>query len=188
MVANILILAILNSAMPNRIVLPLLQYSSLFSLLWQDNPWGALQFLLTKSLFSVSHQDPRSGLQLWTLEVNSISLLVYALCSAFVAYLYSYRFSSKSSKRSNTIHNLWFILGLAGSLCLCIGFTYITAIAHCAGPTWVGFVALYGLGFNEFQLYPAYQWALIGCGGSMCALAVYTIQSLGHKNSQPAAH
>jgi len=33
----------------------------------------------------------------------------------------------------------------------------MSVVDHCAGPTWAGFVALYGIGASEFQLYPAYQ-------------------------------
>jgi hypothetical protein len=51
--------------------------------------------------------------------------------------------------------------------------SYMTVLEHCSGATWVGFVTLYGLGINEFDLYPVYQFifAIIGILGFIATFA-----------------
>lgn len=153
-------------------MLPVLQYGSLFSVLWQDNPLGASQFIATKSVFSIAHQDPRSGLNLWTYEVDSISLLIYIACAWFFTLSLRRYLISKEDVRQKRA----FYLATAACITLCFSFTYMTAIEHCAGPTWIGFVALYGSGFDEFQLHPAYQTGLMIFGLLLIATAVYLMR------------
>lgn len=168
-----LLIWIFNKGAPNHLLVPILQYGSLFALLWQDNPLGALQFIVTKSLFSITHLDPRSNLKLWTYEVDSLTLLVYlASAGLFVISLRRYRQAIEYSRYWRSLPH-----AVVAAVLLCAGFTYMTAIDHCAGPTWVGFVALYGLGFNEFELYPIYQSSLVIGGGLLAVWVLFSLRN-----------
>jgi hypothetical protein len=158
-IIGLVAIAILNGSPPNHMLFPVGAYTGLFQIMWSEHPLGALQFILTKSAFTFAHQDPRSGLNIWTLEYDSITLLIY-LATALIA----------GRLLSNAIHAYHSSTGLyrslLGATSLVIAVTYMSNIEHCSGPTWVGFVALYGMGFDGFEIYPYYQWifGLVGLG------------------------
>ena len=152
------LIMMLNGGIVNHVLTPALQYLSLFSILWDEKPMGALQFLLTKSVIVFTHKDPRSGLNLWTYEFDSITIIVYALVSVYGGRLLLKFFSNPRNYRWATV------LGLTGCALVIFSASYMTAIEHCAGATWVGFVSMYGMGFNEFELYPFWQWLCAGLG------------------------
>lgn len=158
-VVGIIAIAALNGSLPNHILNPIGAYTGLFQIMWQEKPLGALQFLLNKSVFALVHQDPRSGLNLWTLEYDSITLFVY-LATAVIAG----RLLSNAIHISHSSTGLY--RSLAGATSLVIAVTYMSNIEHCSSATWVGFVALYGMGFDGFEIYPYYQWifGLVGLG------------------------
>ncbi|MDH5326704.1 MAG: hypothetical protein OEZ68_10190 [Gammaproteobacteria bacterium] len=154
---GLIIISILNRGTVNHGLTPIVQFFPLFKLMWADNPTAALWFLLRKSVFTLAHQDPRSGLNLWTYEFHTLSLLVYLItCTLLGRMLLALR----QTQQTLIAYGQTF---LAATLIL-LSMSYMTSIEHCSGATWVGFVALYGLGFDEFELYPAWQWlcALIG--------------------------
>lgn len=156
--AGLASIVLLNGGMVNHVLIPIAQYMSLFAILWDDNPLGALQFLLTKSVITFTHKDPRSGLNLWTYEFDSITIAVYALVAGFGGRLLLKLFSNPRNYRWAAI------VGLSGCALVIIAASYMTSIEHCSGATWVGFVSLYGMGFDEFELYPVWQWLCAGLG------------------------
>ncbi|MCG6968210.1 MAG: hypothetical protein LJE85_00450 [Gammaproteobacteria bacterium] len=157
-VLGLVSIMLLNGGVVNHVLLPVAQYWSLFTVLWNDNPLGALQFLLTKSVISFTHKDPRSGLNLWTYEFDSITIIIYALVSGFGGRLLLKFFTNPRSYRWATV------VGLIGCTLVMVSASYMTSIKHCSGATWVGFVSLYGMGFDEFELYPLWQWLCAGLG------------------------
>jgi len=157
-VLGLALIMLLNGGLVNHILTPILQYLSLFSILWDENPRGALQFILTKSVIAFTHKDPRSGLNLWTFEFDSITLAVYVLVAVFGGRLLL-------KLRANPRTHRWAgATGLTGCALLLFSVSYMTSIDHCSGATWVGFVSLYGLGFDEFELYTVWQWLCAGLG------------------------
>ena len=145
----------LNEGWVNHIRTPVATYFSLFPLFWVEEPLAAIEFIITKSFLILAHHDSRSDLNLWTLEYDLISLLVYILCAMLSGWLISHHYVSAKKK---------LITPLMGVGILVFTFTYMTAIEHCAGATWVGFVSLYGLGVSGFDLYPYYQ-TVFACFG-----------------------
>lgn len=149
---------ILNGGLVNHLLTPVLQHISLFTVLWDENPMRAVQFLLTKSVIVFAHKDPRSGLNLWTYEFDSITLCVYIIIAFFCGkFVFKFLVNPRRYRRAA-------LLGLLGSLLILISISYMTVIEHCAGATWVGFVSMYGMGFDEFELYPFWQWLCAGLG------------------------
>ena len=157
---GLVIIMSLNGQWVNHSLLPIFQYTGMFSLIWPEQPFGAIQFLATKSLFAFAHHDPRSGLNLWTLEYDSITLLLYTCTSVFTGWMLVKYLGKTDVDRRPAI----LVAAFLGAFFLSFSASYMTVIEHCSGATWVGFVSLYGMGFDEFQLYPAYQFisAIIG--------------------------
>lgn len=158
-VVGLLLVTLLNGGWPNHLLNPIGADIAMFRLIWPEQHWGSLEFLATKSVFVFAHQDPRSGLNLWNLHYDSITLAVYILAALLGGWLIN-----RSLQRGR--HSAGLLRGLTGVTLLVIAFTYMSAIEHCSGPTWVGFVSLYGLGFSGFDFYPYYQvvFALAGLG------------------------
>lgn len=158
-IVALLAVALLNGGWPNHLLNPVAGYFSMFQLIWPEQPLGALQFIATKSFVVIAHQDPRSQLNLWTLEYDAITLAVYVLAALLGGWLAGRALLDKG-KLAGLVN------ALLGSGLLALSVTYMSAIEHCSGPTWVGFVSLYGMGFDGFELYPFYQWlvALLGIG------------------------
>jgi len=158
--AYTLLIYLLNGGAPNRILTPLPQYYSLFSALWDENAWAATQLMIKKSFFIIAHRDPRSGLNLWTMEIDSVSIAVYFV----IAWLLSGRLLKLRHELDKAKKSLLLSSTIAGSLLICFSISYMTVIDHCAGATWAGFVAIYGMGASEFHIYPAYQIIVAGVG------------------------
>ena len=158
-VVGLALMTLLNSGVVNHMLFPIGTDIAMFQLIWQEQPLSALEFMVTKSLFVFIHQDPRSGLNLWTLQYDSITLVVYLFAALSGGRLISHA-------RQASQHNTGLLRGLLGVVLLVTAFTYMTAIEHCSGATWVGFVGLYGLGFSDFEFYPYYQsvLTLLGLG------------------------
>lgn len=151
-VVGLLIVMVLNGKLVNHILTPILQFLGIFQIIWPQQPMDSLHFLATKSLFAFAHHDPRSGLNLWTLEYDSYTLIIYIVLSILLGWVIAtYRRQAISIPVGPAI------ACTAGIFFIATAVSYMTAIDHCSGATWVGFVALYGMGFDEFELYPAYQ-------------------------------
>ena len=148
-VGGLIIITLLNGGWVNHVIFPIGADIAMFQLIWPEQHWGSLGFIVTKSIFVFTHQDPRSGLNLWTMQYDSITLGVYLLAALSGGRLIN------RAKQSRYYGGLW--CGLLGVLLLVTAFTYMSAIEHCSGATWVGFVSLYGLGFSGFDFYPYYQ-------------------------------
>jgi hypothetical protein len=155
---GLLLITLLNRGWVNHLIFPIGADIGMFQLIWPEQPLSALQFIVTKSLFVFSHQDPRSGLNLWTMEYDSITLAVYLVAAMLGGRLINH--ANQSRYRGGLLP------GLLGVALLVVAFTYMSAIEHCSGATWVGFVSLYGMGFSGFDFYPYYQgvFALFGLG------------------------
>ena len=154
---------LLNENIINHVSTPIAQQISLFSVLWDENPLQASGFLLTKSVVTFAHKDPRSGLNLWTYQFDAITLLTYGLSAIFGGRLMlKFHFNPGNCRLAT-------LLGLCGCVITMLSASYMTVIEHCSGATWVGFVSLYGMGFSEFQLYPMWQWLCAGLGVMMLA-------------------
>lgn len=156
-ISGLLAMPLLNRGIANQVFIPIDTDIGMFRLIWPEQPLGALEFIATKSLFVFAHQDPRSALNLWTLEYDSITLAIYALAALLGGLLIR-------NTRETVTHNTGLLRGLLGVASLVIAFTYMTDIEHCAGATWVGFVSLYGLGFSGFNLYLYYQGIFAAAG------------------------
>jgi len=158
LVIETLLLAILNREIVNNLLFPISQYVPMFSVIWKDNPWAALQILADKSVLAVGHYDSLSGLYLWTLEFDALSLLLHLLGAIVIAKLIA-----------RPLH----ILGwaVAGAALVVLSHTYVTVMAHCAGPTWAGFVALYGLGVEKFPVNSTWQWLFFATGVALVVIA-----------------
>jgi hypothetical protein len=161
----------LNGGVVNHLLTPVFQYTSLFGILWDEKPMGALQFIVTKSVIAFAHKDPRSGLNLWTYEFDTISLFVYLVGALAAGY---FLHTALTGGKVFKARSLW--LGLAGCALVLASVSYMTSIEHCSGATWVGFVAMYGMGFDEFELYPAWQWATAVLGLTCLAAAAYAVR------------
>jgi len=158
-VVGLMFMTLLNSGVVNHMLFPIGSEIAMFQLIWQEQPLSALEFMVTKSLFVFIYQDPRSGLNLWTLQYDSITLVAYLFAALSGGRLISHA-------RQASQYNSSLLRGLLGVVLLVTTFTYMTAIEHCSGATWVGFVGLYGLGFSDFEFYPYYQgvFLLLGLG------------------------
>jgi len=154
--ASSVLLSILNTGYFNHLLVPIGNYVPMIKLLWQDSFVGAIQFASTKSLFAVAYLDPRSHLDLWTYEFDTISLLVYFASSIYLAI------SFKTHARTSAGNPL--ALKLTGSVLVLLSVSYMSVIQHCAGPTWVGFVAAYGFGFEGFDHLGIWQILFAICG------------------------
>ncbi|MGD8559776.1 MAG: hypothetical protein PVF34_13550 [Gammaproteobacteria bacterium] len=150
--AGLVPVMLLNGKIVNHVLTPVVQYLGMFKLIWPEQPLGSLQFLATKSLFAFAHNDPRSGLNLWTLEYDSYTVLVYIGVSVMLGWAISHYQQARALVSPAAL-----VLSLTGGIFLSMSISYMTVIDHCSGATWVGFVTLYGLGFDEFELYYAYQ-------------------------------
>lgn len=155
---EILVLAALNREMVNNLLFPVSQYLPIFSVIWKDNPWAALQILADKSVLAAGHYDVQSGLYLWTLEFDTLSLLLHLLGAIIIAKMIALPLRLLG----------WFI---AGAGLMAFSHTYVTVMAHCAGPTWAGFVALYGLGVEKFPVNPVWQWLIFTTGVGLIIIA-----------------
>ena len=153
-----LALAILNREMVNNLLFPISQYLSMFSIIWKDNPWAALQILADKSVLALGSYDAQSGLYLWTLEFDALSLLLHMAGAILIATMLA---------RPRHI----FGSAVAGVALVMLSHTYVTVMAHCAGPTWAGFVALYGLGVEKFPVNSTWQWLFFAAGSAVIFIA-----------------
>lgn len=151
-----MLIALLNREIPNNLLLPITQYLPMFSIIWTDNPWAAFQVLADKSLLAIGSFDERSGLYLWTIEFDAVSLLLHIIGAFIIA-----RFIAQSRVTR--------AMALTGVGLLLLSHTYVTVMAHCAGPTWAGFVALYGLGVEKFPVNAMWQWAAAVSGSALLA-------------------
>lgn len=159
---GLIIVIAVNGKMVNHGLTPIFQYMGIFKLTWPEQPMGSLHFLATKSIFVLSHFDARSALNLWTLEYDFYTLLVYLAVSLLVG-----RIVAAYLKDPTILPVKAVVLYAVSALFISFSISYMTVLEHCSGATWVGFVALYGLGLNEFELYPIYQiiCAIIGILG-----------------------
>ncbi|HEY5602157.1 MAG TPA: hypothetical protein VIM41_03535 [Gammaproteobacteria bacterium] len=159
---GLIIVMVLNTKIVNHIITPIVQFIGIFQIIWPEHPLDSLHFLATKSLFVFAHRDPRSGLNLWTIEYDTYTLLIYTGLSLIMGWVIA-----RYRQQAISIPPGPFIACTAGIFFTALSVSYMTAIDHCSGATWMGFVALYGMGFNEFQLYPVYQiiCAAIGIAG-----------------------
>lgn len=172
MCAGLLLIMLLNGGRINHLLTPILQYLSLFKVLWDENVIGAIQFLLSKPLLSFAYQDAKSGLNVWTYDFDSYTVAVYAIAALVGGRLIArqWYYQRTGSKRP-------IIFGFIGMSLLAFSMSYMSAIAHCSGPTWVGFVSLYGLGLDEFQLYPFYQILVAIVGIVLLSMGFYKTKS-----------
>lgn len=161
-ILGLIIVIATNGKMLNHSLTPILQYIGIFKLTWPEQPLGSLHFLATKSIFVLSHFDTRSALNLWTLEYDFYTLVVYVAVSLILG-----RIVANYSIDSSTMPLKMVIASAVSLFFMSFSISYMTVLEHCSGATWVGFVALYGLGMDEFQLYPIYQiiCAIIGILG-----------------------
>jgi len=162
-VLGLLTITLLNKGWVNHILNPVGASFSMFQLIWPEQPLAALEFLLTQSFIVLAHKDPRSALNLWTLEYDAITLAVYFIVALLLGRLLT-RAPSHDANRNFSISTRGYLPAILGAGLLIVSVTYMTAIEHCSGATWVGFVALYGLGFDGFDLFPIYQWLLFSLG------------------------
>ena len=151
-----------NANMVNHVLTPIFQYIGVFKLTWPEQPLGSLHFLATKSILVFSHYDPRSALNLWTLEYDFYTLFIYLLVSLLLGRVVAKHFNDPANMPGKAV-----IAYAFSAFFISFSISYMTVLEHCSGATWVGFVALFGLGLNEFQLYPIYQivCAIIGIAG-----------------------
>jgi len=172
-IAYTLMIALLNGGVPNRILTPLPQYYSLFSVLWDENAWAALTLMAHKSFFVIAHKDPRSGLNLWTMDIDAITFTIYLI----VAWLISGRLLLSRQQLTTKRRTLALTGALSGSALVLLSVSYMSVVDHCAGPTWAGFVSLYGMGASEFELYPAYQIIMAILGSLLFSASIYLDRS-----------
>lgn len=152
------LIMVLNEGTVNRVIVPIQQQISLFSIMWEESPLQACQYLLIKSVIIFAYKDPSSGLNLWTYEFNAITIVIYVVTAIFGGRLLLKFFSQPANYRMATL------LGVFGCVSTMFSASYMTVIEHCSGATWVGFVSLYAMGFSEFQLYPLWQWLCAAIG------------------------
>ena len=159
---GLIIVMTLNGSLVNHILTPVFQFIGVFKLTWPDQPLGSLHFLATKSILVFSHYDPRSALNLWTLEYDFYTLLVFVGVSLVLGRILASRRNDSSTMPPRVV-----IAFIISGFLVSFSISYMTVLEHCSGATWVGFVTLYGLGVDEFNLYPIYQiiCAIIGILG-----------------------
>lgn len=179
---GLVLIMILNGGWANHILTPVIQFWSLFQLLWADNALAAIWFLVRKSLFTLAYQDPRSGLNLWTFEFSTLTLLVYIVVALLVGKLLQQLYKINLIKMDMLKLAL---PGLLGAALILASMSFMTSIEHCSGATWVGFVAMYGLGFDEFQLYPIWQWFVAISGLALFIWGFHLTRT--YKTKQPQA-
>jgi hypothetical protein len=151
------IMMIANVGLVNNVNAPIINSLSIFPIMFEQN-------------VSFGQFDPRSGLYLWTLEMDFNTLLAYAAVAIISTPLLHAASASQTNNRSTTA---WILTGL---LILIFTRTYVTVLAHCAGPTWIGYVVLYGLGADELELTSMWQWLLAIAG---CILIFVAIKKAG---------
>ena len=161
-IIGLIIVMLANGKMLNHGLTPIFQYIGIFKLTWPEQPLGSLHFLATKSIFVLANFDARSALKLWTLEYDFYTLLVYGLMSLVIGRMIALYILDSSAMPLKAL--IFFTISASF---ISASLSYMTVLEHCSGATWVGFVALYGLGLNEFELYPIYQivFAIIGILG-----------------------
>ena len=125
-IIGLVAMTLLNGGMINHMLFPIGADIAMFQLIWQEQPLNALEFIVIKSLFVFIHQDPRSGLNLWTLQYDGITLLVYLFATLLGGQLIN-------RARQTAQHNTGLLRGLLGVVLLVTAFTYMTAIEHCSG-------------------------------------------------------
>jgi len=152
-VLGICLVMLLNGSAVNHIITPVSQYVGMFGLLWPEQPVNALNFIATKSLLTMAHTDSRSGLNLWTVEYSTYTVLGYVCLSLLLGWVVT-----RVHQKAMNVSTGRFTLLLMGVMLSAVSISYMSVIDHCTTANWVGFVTLYGLGFNEFQLYPYYQY------------------------------
>lgn len=167
------IMMIANVGLVNNVNAPVINSLSIFPIMFEQNAWETIFIFSNKTLISFGQFDPRSGLYLWTLEMDFNTLLAYAAVAIISTPLLHAVSASQTNSRSTTA---WILTGL---LILIFTRTYVTVLAHCAGPTWIGYVVLYGLGADELELTSMWQWLLAITG---CILIFVAIKKAGSSN------
>ena len=165
-ITDVILMVLLNGRLVNKLFFPVTEYVSIFPLIWNNNPFTALYIFNTKSVLAFAHYDQRSALNLWTLEFTSISLFVYALVSTYAGWVVKTWMSIKSMP-----HTIIYLSGLGSGLIL-LSATYGTVLAHCAGATWIVYVGLLGLGFEDIPVTSLWQWLLAGMGGGLILVSL----------------
>jgi hypothetical protein len=150
------LMSALNLAVVNNVLFPVTQYLPMFEILWRDNPSAALGILADKSVLAIGHFDFDSGLYLWTLEFDILTLLVFSAATLTAAYEWR--------RRRLTRKWVWLALAL-----VIFSRAYGQVLAHCAGPTWLGFVSLYALGVDKFPVNAVWQWLFVSGGAALLA-------------------
>ena len=164
------IMMIANVGLVNNVNSPIINSLSIFPIMFEQNAWETIFIFSNKTLISFGQFDPRSGLYLWTLEMDFNTLLAYAAVAIISTPLLHAASASQTNSRSTTA---WILTGL---LILIFTRTYVTVLAHCAGPTWIGYVVLYGLGADELEITSMWQWLLAIAG---CILIFVAIKKAG---------
>ena len=161
-IVGVCLVMVLNGHIVNSVFAPIFNFTTTFKSMWPEQPLGALNFIATKSILAFAHTDPHSGLNLWTLEYNSYTLLVYVVLSLILGWIVA-----RIRQKMLHISTGPLLLVLAGIVFTATSISYMSVIDHGTSANWVGFITLYGLGFNKFQLFPFYQYvcALIGIAG-----------------------
>jgi len=161
-IVGVCLVMALNGYAVNNVFVPIYKFTAQFKSLWLEQPLGALNFIATKPIFAFAHTDVSSELNVWTLEFNSYTLLVYIVLSLLFGWLIT-----RVRQKMLHITSGPLLLVLTGIVFTATSISYMNVIDYGSSANWVGFVALYGLGFNEFQLYPIYQYicALVGILG-----------------------
>ena len=167
------IMMIANVGLVNNVNAPVINSLSIFPIMFEQNAWETIFIFSNKTLISFGQFDPRSGLYLWTLEMDFNTLLAYAAVAIISTPLLHAVSASQTNSRSTTA---WILTGL---LILIFTRTYVTVLAHCAGPTGIGYVVLYGLGADELELTSMWQWLLAITG---CILIFVAIKKAGSSN------
>lgn len=165
----LLIVMLLNEGGVNHLLTPVGSYFSMFQLIWPEHPLGALQFIITKSFIVLAHHDPRSDLNLWTLEYDAVTLFIYLCVALFAGRLLS-RPLPDGPRRTGLY------AALAGLAMVATTVTYMTILDHCSGPNWVGFVTLYGLGVDPLNAYPFWQWTFGGAGLALLGWGMWRLR------------
>ena len=172
-VSLLCIMMIANVGLVNNVNSPIINSLSIFPIMFEQNAWETIFIFSNKTLISFGQFDPRSGLYLWTLEMDFNTLLAYAAVAIISTPLLHAASASQTNNRTTTA---WILTGL---LILIFTRTYVTVLAHCAGPTWIGYVVLYGLGTDELEITSMWQWLLAIAG---CILIFVAIKKAGSSN------
>ena len=172
---------LLNGGIVNHVLTPFLQYTSLFTVLWNDKPLGAIQFMINQPLLAFTYKDPRSTLNLWTYDFDFITTMVYVVACLLAGRIVAQYWYA----RQRAVYLSPLLLGLAGLGLTALSITYMSVIEHCAGPTWVGFVSLYGMGLDEFGLYSAYQIVIASVGVVLLGLGIYQMRRRRNAATKP---